>query len=181
MVGIVVSVDEANGMGKDNKLLFHDPRDMALFQQNTKGGVVLMGRSTWESLPKKPLSNRTNVVVTSNPPDETFENTYFISILEADTLVRQCRTILKNTDLYIIGGEKLIKRYRGSIDFMYISHFKGVKQADTFLPIIHMAHFDKTFEMEYDKFTYCEYVKKDKDFENKIKEIVEKYFKEDGE
>ena len=57
----------ANGViGKDNRLPWHIPEDMAHFKQLTQGCPVVMGRKTWDSLPPRfrPLPGRTNIVVT---------------------------------------------------------------------------------------------------------------------
>lgn len=57
----------SNGViGKDNKLPWHLPEDMAHFRKLTSGAPVIMGRKTWDSLPPKfrPLPNRVNLVVT---------------------------------------------------------------------------------------------------------------------
>ncbi len=52
----IACISANRGLGKDGKLLFHIPEDMAFFKQQTKteGSVVIMGRKTWESLGKKP-------------------------------------------------------------------------------------------------------------------------------
>ncbi len=173
MIVGVFSVSPKGGMGKDNKLLYYDTDDMRLFQQNTKGNVVIMGRATWDSLPKKPLGNRTNVVVTKEKPLDyiKYDNTYFISVLECDRLINQCKTILKQTDLYIIGGARLLNRYKNDLQYLYVSHFKEDKEADTFLPQLNMEEFSKTYEEEYDKFVYCEY-EKISELDKKVIEIL---------
>ena len=61
----IVAVDEKWGIGRENKLLFSVPKDMAFFRETTKGAVVVMGRKTLESFPGgRPLKNRVNVVLT---------------------------------------------------------------------------------------------------------------------
>ena len=72
---IVVAADEAGGIGNGGRLPWRLPGDMAYFKRLTtevptpglRNGVI-MGRKTWESIPAKfrPLSNRINVVITSN-------------------------------------------------------------------------------------------------------------------
>ena len=64
----IACISANRGIGKDGKLLFHIPEDMAFFKQQTKteGSVVIMGRKTWESLGEKPLAGRTNVVVSGS-------------------------------------------------------------------------------------------------------------------
>ena len=64
----IACISANRGLGKDGRLLFHIPEDMAFFKQQTKteGSVVIMGRKTWESLGKKPLAGRTNVVMSGS-------------------------------------------------------------------------------------------------------------------
>ena len=65
---MILSADEAWGIGKGNQLLFRIPPDMRYFREKTMGGAVIMGRKTWESLPDgKPLEGRINMVLTGNP------------------------------------------------------------------------------------------------------------------
>ncbi|MGY1718867.1 MULTISPECIES: dihydrofolate reductase [unclassified Blastococcus] len=56
-------------IGADGGLPWHLPEDLALFRRLTTGSTVVMGRRTWESLPERfrPLPNRVNVVLTSDP------------------------------------------------------------------------------------------------------------------
>ncbi|MCW5322892.1 dihydrofolate reductase [Verminephrobacter aporrectodeae subsp. tuberculatae] len=59
----------ANGViGKDNRLPWHLPQDLAHFKQLTQGCAVIMGRKTWDSLPPhvRPLPGRSNIVLTRN-------------------------------------------------------------------------------------------------------------------
>lgn len=63
---LVTAYDRKLAIGKNNKLLWSIPEDMAHFKELTSGKHVLMGRKTWESLPERfrPLPNRTNIVIT---------------------------------------------------------------------------------------------------------------------
>lgn len=173
MIVGVFSVSPKGGMGKDNKLLYYDTDDMRLFQQNTKGNVVIMGRATWDSLPKKPLMNRTNIVVTKEKPLDflKYKDTMFVTVKECDTIIRLGKTIYKTTDVYIIGGARLLNRYKNDLQYLYVSHFKEEKEADTYLPQLDMSEFSKTYEEDYDKFVYCEY-EKISELDKKVIEIL---------
>ena len=61
---IIACVNELNYIGKDNKLLYTIKEDLNHFKNLTNGNVVIMGRKTYESLPKKPLPNRINIILT---------------------------------------------------------------------------------------------------------------------
>ena len=66
---IVVAIDRAGGIGREGKLPWNLPADMARFKEITQGeggNAVIMGRKTWDSIPEKfqPLPGRLNVVLT---------------------------------------------------------------------------------------------------------------------
>ena len=65
-IKLIVAVDSNYGMGYNNDLLFRIKEDLQRFRELTTGHFVVMGRKTYESLPR-PLPERTNVVVTRNP------------------------------------------------------------------------------------------------------------------
>lgn len=58
-----------NVIGLNNKLPWRIPGDLTRFKQLTNGGIVVMGRKTWDSLPKKPLDGRINIVLSSQSRD----------------------------------------------------------------------------------------------------------------
>ena len=62
-VKLIAAISKNGVIGVDNKLPWHIPLDLKWFRMNTNGAAVIMGRKTWESLPKKPLDNRMNIVV----------------------------------------------------------------------------------------------------------------------
>lgn len=67
MISIIVAIAENYAIGKDNRLLWHISEDLKRFKRLTTGNTIIMGRKTWLSLPKRPLPNRLNVVLTKNP------------------------------------------------------------------------------------------------------------------
>ncbi len=69
MITIIVAVAENNGIGLNNDLLCHIPGDLKRFKEITLGHNLIMGKKTWESLPKKPLAGRTNIVITDDKSD----------------------------------------------------------------------------------------------------------------
>ena len=66
MFMIIASISQNRGLGYRGELLYHLKRDMQFFKSTTSGHPVIMGRKTWESLPKK-LPNRQNLVVSGHP------------------------------------------------------------------------------------------------------------------
>ena len=65
-ISLIVAFTQNRIIGKDNQMPWHLPRDLAWFKRNTLNKPVIMGRKTWESLPKKPLPGRRNIVISRN-------------------------------------------------------------------------------------------------------------------
>ena len=66
MISIIAAVDRHMAIGYQNKLLFWLPNDLKRFKALTTGHTIIMGRKTFESLPKGALPNRRNIVLSSN-------------------------------------------------------------------------------------------------------------------
>jgi len=77
--------------------------DLKEFKRLTTGGVVVMGRYTWESLPIRPLRNRTNIVISTSLK----ECNGCIIISDMDQLLKYRNTDDSDTDWFIIGGATL--------------------------------------------------------------------------
>ena len=67
MISIIAAVDRHMGIGYENKLLFWLPNDLKRFKALTTGNTIIMGRKTFESLPKGALPNRRNIVLSTRP------------------------------------------------------------------------------------------------------------------
>jgi len=65
-VAQIVAMSQNRAIGKDNQLPWHISEDLKHFKKHTNGGIVIMGRKTFESMGAKPLPNRTNFVITTN-------------------------------------------------------------------------------------------------------------------
>lgn len=131
MISAIVAVDENWGIGYNGDLLEHIPEDLKYFKQLTSGNIIVMGRKTWDSLPKKPLPNRFNVVITSQK--RHFEEmTAFIPCSEA---VSRLKHSPKEDDWFIIGGGQIYKELLPYCDRVYVTKiFKNHNQIDTYFP-----------------------------------------------
>ena len=102
MIYLIAAISDDGIIGVDNKLPWKIPNDLRWFKMHTIDGSVIMGRKTWESLPKKPLENRMNIILTRGmlPPNST--NEYWTNSLK-DAFTTAC--LYKHT--YIIGGSDI--------------------------------------------------------------------------
>lgn len=129
-LSIIVAIAENNGIGNKNELLTHISEDLKRFKKITAGHTVLMGKNTWLSLPRRPLPNRQNIVIT-NIPGETFEGADTVySIEEA---IEKCPN---NQESFVIGGAMVYQQFFEKADKLYITQIKKTFEADTFFPEI---------------------------------------------
>jgi dihydrofolate reductase len=130
MISIIVAVSDDWGIGRNNELLWRIPDDMKRFKSLTMGKAVLMGKKTWESLPKRPLPGRTNIVVT-DIPGESFEGAIMAYSIE-DALIK-CN---KEEEIFIIGGGTIYRQFMLLADRLYITHVHKSGPADVYFPVI---------------------------------------------
>ncbi len=124
-------MDEENGIGLEGKLPWHYPEDLKHFKEKTIGNAVLMGRKTYESLPKKyrPLPDRTNIVLTRSNPE------FHESVKIANSVDEVWRTASKSEDkIFIAGGETVYRQTLPSADKMVLTRIPGNHGADSFFP-----------------------------------------------
>ena len=128
-LSIIAALDQAKGIGCDNKLLWHIPEDLARFRKLTSGHVVIMGRKTHESI-GRPLPNRTNIVVTSNKNLKLVGCIVANSLEDALGIARQ----KEKEEIFIIGGGKIYEQTLPLADKLYLTVVEGNFGADTFFP-----------------------------------------------
>ena len=165
MISIIVAIAENYAIGKKGDLLCHLPADLKHFKDITSGKTVMMGERTFFSLPKHPLPNRRNIVLT-DVPGKTFEGA------EAVYSIEDLRLKIKelNEEAFVIGGGMVYRQMMPLADKLYITHIHhSWEDADTFFPEIKDSEWAlESAEKHYadDKnpydFTFCTYVKIEK-------------------
>ena len=125
----IVVVAENGAIGKNGDLLCHLPADLKHFKNITMGHTIIMGRRTWESLPKGALPGRNNVVITRNA-DFVAEGAEVYHSLEEALEATAC-----DEGRFIIGGGML---YREAFSLTNVLHLTKLHasfpDADTFFP-----------------------------------------------
>lgn len=132
MISIIVAISQENAIGKNGQLLCHLPSDLQHFKQITSGKTVVMGERTFFSLPKHPLPNRKNIVLT-DVPYKTFEGAQSVYSIE------EIVDLFSKTDeeIFIIGGGMVYRQMMPFADKLYITHIHhSWPDADTFFPEI---------------------------------------------
>lgn len=139
---IIVAADQNLGIGKSGKMPWDLPGDLKHFQKITtetrdpsKQNMVIMGRTTWESIPEnhRPLMGRENVVLTRNP-DLILEEAEVAGSLDLafDLADESIETV------FIMGGGKLYAEVIDypALDGIYLTHIHKIYDCDTYFPVI---------------------------------------------
>jgi dihydrofolate reductase len=128
MISLIWAMDKNRLIGKDNKLPWRLPNDLAYFKKTTIGHIVVMGRKTFESV-GKPLPARTNWVVTRDKSYRAEGCEMFYSIEE----------VLKaavDEEVFVIGGAEIYSKFLSFADRLYITLINESFNGDTFFPEI---------------------------------------------
>ena len=129
MISIVVAVDEAGGIGKDNKLMWNIPSDLRRFKEittkdqigiNNNNNTVVMGSKTYKSIGRE-LPNRTNIVL-------SLKDKHSYSIED----ILDYNEHFPEEELFVIGGEQIYRQFLPYADKIYLTKVKGDFGADKF-------------------------------------------------
>lgn len=131
---MIAALSDNGVIGVQGSLPWHLPGDLKWFKMHTLGGAIIMGRKTWDSLPRKPLDGRLNIVLSRGPPPRaTSDRVVFCSNLREalDVASEQApRT-------YIIGGEDVFIQTmaRASTFILTRVHLRIQSKSAKFLPL----------------------------------------------
>lgn len=144
---IIVSIDNNGCIGGNNTLLWKQSEDLKRFKSLTEGKVVIMGQKTYESLPFKPLKNRTNVVIT-NDYDVDFNGC--VMAYSIDEAIEKSFYWADENDVFIIGGGMIYKQFLPITNKLYITRIDVDLEGDTYFPEIG-EEWKKTFSEYHEK------------------------------
>ena len=127
-ISIIAAVAKNRAIGFENKLIYWLPNDLKRFKALTTGHTIIMGRNTFESLPKGALPNRRNVVLSTTvkelPGCEVFPT--------LDAALQSCQP---DEDIYIIGGARVYEQAISKADRLCLTEVDDTPaQADAFFP-----------------------------------------------
>ena len=127
-INIIAAVAENLAIGYNNQLIYWLPNDLKRFKQLTTGHTIIMGRKTFESLPKGALPHRRNIVLSRS--EKTFEGCErYGSLREA---IKHCSP---DEDVYVIGGASVYREAMSHADRLCLTEVHDTPaNADTFFP-----------------------------------------------
>lgn len=167
-LSIIVAVAQNWAIGKDNDLLWHISDDLKRFKALTGGHTVIMGRRTFDSLPKKPLPQRRNIVLTH---DTAFRYEVLPTASGTLEVAHSVPALLKmvegEEETFLIGGATLYRDLLPFVQRMYVTWVYRDFEADVFFPKIDPSAFrqisltDRMTDPESGlEYAYAEYVRR---------------------
>lgn len=136
MLSLIVARARNGAIGKGNEIPWHAPEDLKFFARETRGGAIVMGRNTWDSLPFKPLKDRMNIVITSRD----------IAAEHCVSTVQGALDLARDAGyarLYGIGGHGIYSAMLPLADRLLITQVDiDVPDADVFFPQMEAAQWE---------------------------------------
>lgn len=144
-ISMIAAVGKNLELGKNNDLIWHFKEDMKFFKETTMGHPVIMGRKTFESLPKA-LPGRKNIVISANPEYKADGAEVVTSVEEAIKLAEA-----EDTDAFVIGGGKIYTEFLPYADNLYLTEINAeCPDADTYFPDFNKSDYIKEIINFYD-------------------------------
>lgn len=136
-INLIAAISKTNQLGYKNKLLTELPNDLARFKELTLNSICVQGRKTYESIIKrneKPLSHRTNIVVSRNVNYHVHPSCYLYN--SVDDIIREYEEYSeKETNVFVIGGKTLYQQFLPYADYIYLTIINHIfPKADTYFP-----------------------------------------------
>ncbi|MBR4534317.1 MAG: dihydrofolate reductase [Bacteroidaceae bacterium] len=173
MISLIAAVAENGAIGFENKLLYWLPNDLKRFKALTTGHTIVMGRRTFESLPKGALPNRRNIVLSRNPDFQAPAVEVFASLEEVLRVVEQTvaneteEGVRPDNEVFVIGGASVYMAALPLADRLCLTLVHdSPKAADAFFPVFDPQEWRVEHEERHDAderhafpYTFIDYVR----------------------
>lgn len=132
-IALVYAVSQNGVIGNKGGLPWHVPSDLKHFKAVTLGKPIIMGRKTWESLPRKPLPGRINIVLTREAG--------FVAqgALVAKDVPSALALAGPVDEICVIGGAEVFKTFLASTQKIYLTRILAMVEGDVMMPELDMA------------------------------------------
>ena len=127
-LSIIVAIASDGAIGRANDLLWHLPADLKRFKELTTGHTILMGRKTFESLPRGPLPNRRNIIISRSLPTQPGAEVY-------PTIQQAMEACASDEEVFIIGGGEIYRQLLPDTERIYLTRVQAsFPDAEVFFP-----------------------------------------------
>ncbi|AZP05361.1 dihydrofolate reductase [Jeotgalibaca ciconiae] len=139
---LIWAEDETGAIGKGGGLPWSLPNDMKFFKDTTTEHTVVMGRKTFESMGKRPLPKRNNIILTRQ---EDYQADHVTVVHDLKELKKQ---IPKRENIYVIGGSEIYRLFLPIADVLWRTKVSGNFDGDTFFPEVNWQEWRLAEEKE---------------------------------
>ena len=136
IVSIIVAMAENRVIGQGNAIPWHLPADLAHFKRLTLGHSLIMGRRTFDSLGRRPLPQRRNLIITRQAAYDAAGVGVF------DSLDRALGACEGETEVFICGGGQLYKLALPLAARLYLTRIHAIVKGDVFFPELNLAEWE---------------------------------------
>lgn len=143
-ISIIAAVADDLAIGYKKQIPWYLPADLKHFKEITTGHTIIMGKKTFESLPKGPLPNRKNIVMTTMMTEGVVEG-YF----EADSIDDALEISSNAEKVFVIGGSAIYKQFMDFAETLYLTWVHGQFVADTYFPEVDFSKWDEVSRVEH--------------------------------
>lgn len=141
---LLILVDNNNAIAKDGEQILFVENDLHMFKNYTTGNIIVMGRTTFDSIGKK-LPNRISVVFTHSDREDE-EDLYYVDSIEK---LNNITNRYKDKEVFVIGGAEIVKLLWDEIDELIVTRVDTVVEgADKFIPSFDDFKLVDKFEIE---------------------------------
>jgi dihydrofolate reductase len=137
-ISFVVAVSRNGVIGRNGGLPWHISTDLKRFKAITMGKPLVMGRKTWESLPKKPLPGRVNIVITRQ---KNYRAEGAIVVTDVPSALEAAG---EAEEICVIGGGEIFDMFLPQTDRIYLTEVDLEVEGDTFFPPLDPAQWTET-------------------------------------
>ncbi|WP_066630033.1 dihydrofolate reductase [Labilibacter marinus] len=142
-ISMIVAIAKLNAIGQNNDLLAYIPNDLKRFKALTTSHTIIMGRKTFDSLPKGALPNRRNIVISRNTALK-LEGAEIVSTPEAALELSK-----EDTEVFIIGGATIYEAFLPKANKLYLTMIdQYFNDADTFFPELNPSEWSEVYKEE---------------------------------
>ncbi len=155
-LSLIVAKAKNGVIGKDNRLIWHLSDDLKRFKALTMGHPIIMGRKTFESLPKV-LPGRTHYVLTGNRNYKVPEGV----LLFHDA--KELLSALPEGENFLIGGARMYEELLPYVDTLYITEIEKSYEGDAYFPELDPSAWDLSEKVEGEgpiPYAFCTYKRK---------------------
>jgi dihydrofolate reductase len=152
-ISLILATSENGCIGYKNTIPWMGqlPSDMRFFTNTTKGNIVCMGRKTYDSIGKA-LPIRTNIVISSNPPQKEIYDAYYYQSVESvlDDYYKHAFGVNRNNnELFVIGGASIYQQFLPYADKIYHTLIHAKFEGDAFFDLEQIDNSWKLIESEF--------------------------------